>query len=83
MKQIWRHTWYEVATNIAIGYLVSVVGNWFYLYYTGYALGFWEINGLGLWMTLLSIVRQLVIRRLFEFIRMQHLKRTTHATAKE
>lgn len=68
-KQSWLETWLETILGVVIGFILAAVGNWVYLYATGYSLSLKEITGLGLWMTVLSIGRQLCLRRLFEHIR--------------
>lgn len=68
-KQSWFETCLETTIGIIIGFTLACLGNAFWMWLYGYTFSFQFITGLGAFMTLLSMIRQICLRRLFEHIR--------------
>ncbi len=58
----------EAATNIAIGYAVSVTANLLVLPMFGYNVTFGDSLAIGLAFTVISLIRSYVVRRFFNRI---------------
>lgn len=60
-----RNSAFEAATNVAIGYLVSVLANVLILPLFGYNVTIGDSFAIGLAFTAVSLARSYVLRRLF------------------
>ena len=60
-----RNSAFEAATNVAIGYLVSVLANVLILPMFGYNVTIGDSFAIGLAFTVVSLVRSYVLRRIF------------------
>lgn len=60
-----RNSAFEAATNVAIGYLVSVLANVLILPVFGYNVTIGDSFAIGLAFTIVSLVRSYVLRRIF------------------
>ena len=60
-----RNSAFEAATNVAIGYLVSVLANVLILPMFGYSVTIGDSFAIGLAFTIVSLVRSYVLRRIF------------------
>ena len=60
-----RNSAFEAATNVAIGYLVSVLANVLILPMFGYNVTIVDSFAIGLAFTIVSLVRSYVLRRIF------------------
>ena len=60
-----RNSAFEAATNVAIGYLVSVLANVLILPVFGYNVTIGDSFAIGLAFTVVSLARSYVLRRLF------------------
>jgi len=60
-----RNSAFEAATNVAIGYLVSVLANVLILPLFGYNVTIGDSFAIGLAFTMVSLARSYVLRRLF------------------
>ena len=60
-----RNSAFEAATNVAIGYLVSVLANVLILPQFGYNVTIGDSFAIGLAFTLVSLVRSYLLRRAF------------------
>ena len=60
-----RNSAFEAATNVAIGYLVSVLANVLILPLFGYNVTIGDSFAIGLAFTVVSLARSYVLRRLF------------------
>lgn len=60
-----RNSAFEAATNVAIGYLVSVLANVLILPLFGYNVTIGDSLAIGLAFTAVSLVRSYVLRRVF------------------
>jgi len=60
-----RNSAFEAATNVAIGYLVSVLANVLILPVFGYNVTIGDSFAIGLAFTAVSLARSYVLRRLF------------------
>ena len=60
-----RNSAFEAATNVAIGYLVSVLANVLILPVFGYNVTIGDSFAIGLAFTVVSLVRSYVLRRIF------------------
>ena len=60
-----RNSAFEAATNVAIGYLVSVLANVLILPLFGYNVTIGDSFAIGLAFTAVSLVRSYVLRRIF------------------
>ena len=60
-----RNSAFEAATNVAIGYLVSVMANVLILPLFGYNVTIGDSFAIGLAFTVVSLARSYVLRRLF------------------
>ena len=60
-----RNSAFEAATNVAIGYLVSVLANVLILPMFGYNVTIGDSFAIGLAFTIVSLVRSYVLRRIF------------------
>jgi len=60
-----RNSAFEAATNVTIGYLVSVLANVLILPLFGYNVTIGDSFAIGLAFTIVSLVRSYVLRRIF------------------
>jgi acetyltransferase-like isoleucine patch superfamily enzyme len=60
-----RNSAFEAATNVTIGYLVSVLANVLILPLFGYNVTIGDSFAIGLAFTVISLVRSYVLRRIF------------------
>ena len=60
-----RNSAFEAATNVAIGYLVSVLANVLILPVFGYNVTIGDSFAIGLAFTVVSLARSYVLRRIF------------------
>ena len=60
-----RNSAFEATTNVAIGYLVSVLANVLILPLFGYNVPIGDSFAIGLAFTIVSLVRSYVLRRIF------------------
>ena len=60
-----RNSAFEAVTNVAIGYLVSVLANVLILPLFGYNVTIGDSFAIGLAFTVVSLVRSYVLRRIF------------------
>jgi hypothetical protein len=60
-----RNSAFEAATNVIIGYLVSVLANVLILPLFGYNVTIGDSFAIGLAFTVVSLVRSYVLRRIF------------------
>jgi len=60
-----RNSAFEATTNVAIGYLVSVLANVLILPLFGYNVTIGDSFAIGLAFTLVSLARSYVLRRIF------------------
>jgi acetyltransferase-like isoleucine patch superfamily enzyme len=60
-----RNSAFEAATNVFIGYLVSVLANVLILPLFGYNVTIGDSFAIGLAFTIVSLVRSYVLRRIF------------------
>jgi acetyltransferase-like isoleucine patch superfamily enzyme len=60
-----RNSAFEATTNVAIGYLVSVLANVLILPLFGYNVTIGDSFAIGLAFTVVSLVRSYVLRRIF------------------
>jgi len=60
-----RNSAFEAATNVAIGYLVSVLANVLILPMFGYNVTIGDSFAIGLAFTIVSLVRSYILRRIF------------------
>ncbi len=60
-----RNSAFEAVTNVAIGYLVSVLANVLILPLFGYNVTIGDSFAIGLAFTVVSLVRSYVLRRVF------------------
>ena len=60
-----RNSAFEAATNVAIGYLVSVLANVLILPMFGYNVTIGDSFAIGLAFTVVSLVRSYILRRIF------------------
>jgi acetyltransferase-like isoleucine patch superfamily enzyme len=60
-----RNSAFEAATNVTIGYLVSVLANVLILPLFGYNVTIGDSFAIGLAFTVVSLVRSYVLRRIF------------------
>lgn len=60
-----RNSAFEATTNVAIGYLVSVLANVLILPLFGYNVTIGDSFAIGLAFTIVSLVRSYVLRRIF------------------
>ena len=63
-----RNSAFEAATNVAIGYLVSVLANVLILPLFGYNVTIGDSFAIGLAFTLVSLVRSYLLRRAFNWM---------------
>ena len=63
-----RNSAFEAVTNVAIGYLVSVLANVLILPLFGYNVTIGDSFAIGLAFTLVSLVRSYLLRRAFNWI---------------
>jgi hypothetical protein len=63
-----RNSAFEAATNVAIGYLVSVLANVLILPVFGYNVTIGDSFAIGLAFTAVSLVRSYLLRRAFNWL---------------
>jgi len=63
-----RNSAFEAVTNVAIGYLVSVLANVLILPLFGYNVTIGDSFAIGLAFTLVSLVRSYLLRRAFNWM---------------
>lgn len=63
-----RNSAFEAATNVAIGYLVSVLANVLILPVFGYNVTIGDSFAIGLAFTIVSLVRSYLLRRAFNWL---------------
>ena len=63
-----RNSAFEAATNVAIGYLVSVLANVLILPAFGYNVTIGDSFAIGLAFTVVSLVRSYLLRRAFNWL---------------
>lgn len=77
MAQTRKGSWSEVALNIAVGYSVNFFANMLILPLVGLKGLTWKNNlGMGVLFTVVSIVRQYVIRRWFNGLKFGNVEKT-------
>lgn len=62
----------ESFANVGVGFGVATLANWFVLPLFGYKVNLADSASIGLIMTVISIARSYVLRRVFEWIRINH-----------
>lgn len=55
----------EALTNVIIGYIIAVISNMFVLSLFGYQTSLSKSMGIGLCFTIISIIRNYIVRRFF------------------
>jgi len=63
-----RNSAFEAATNVAIGYLVSVLANVLILPVFGYNVTIGDSFAIGLAFTVVSLLRSYLLRRVFNWL---------------
>lgn len=59
----------ESFANVTVGFGIATLANWLVLPLFGYKVTLADSAGIGLIMTVISIIRSYVLRRAFEWIR--------------
>ena len=77
MMQSRRNSAFEAVTNVAIGYLVSVLANVLILPLFGYNVTIGDSFAIGLAFTAVSLARSYVLRRVFNRLDKQNDTKTT------
>ena len=72
MMQSRRNSAFEAVTNVAIGYLVSVLANVLILPLFGYNVTIGDSFAIGLAFTAVSLARSYVLRRVFNRLEKQN-----------
>ena len=72
-----RNSAFEAVTNVAIGYLVSVLANVLILPLFGYNVTIGDSFAIGLAFTAVSLARSYVLRRVFNRLDKQNDTKTT------
>lgn len=60
-----RHSVIESFANVAVGFTISVAANWVVLPWFGYDVSVADSAGIGMILTVVSIVRSYLLRRVF------------------
>ncbi len=63
-----RHSLFESISNVIVGFIISVAANWIVLPWFGYAVSIKDSAGIGLVLTVVSVIRSYLLRRLYNQI---------------
>lgn len=64
----------EATINIVVGLGLSLAGNWAYLAWCGFDVNWHQMSGLAVFMTVISFVRSLTLRRVFNAFYLRRLR---------
>lgn len=68
MRQSRRASLIEAIANILVGYGIATVANYYVLPLFGYHVSFADSAGIGLIMTVISLLRSYLLRRAFDLL---------------
>ena len=68
-----RHSLFESISNVVVGFCISVGANWVVLPLFGYAVNLRDSAGIGLILTVVSVIRSYTLRRVYNWIYLRGL----------
>lgn len=66
--QSWKHSLFESISNVIVGFGISTVANYYVLPVFGLAVSLADSAAIGLVMTVISIIRSYLLRRIYNQI---------------